>query len=155
MSTGWVVHKFGGTSVANAERYRQVAAIMLAESGEKKVIVVSAMSGVTDDLIEIVALAKARNDAYLTRGDELKARNVETVDALLPQDRRQPLVDTLESDFKDLKELLRGVYLSRTCSDQTLDLISGHGEIWSAQFLNAHLNATGIASSWLDAPSTN
>lgn len=146
-----MVHKFGGTSVANAERYRQVAAIMLAESGEKKAIVVSAMSGVTDDLIEIVALAKTRNDAYLTRADELKARHVETVDALLPQEQRQPLFDTLKSDFKDLKELLRGVYLSRTCSDQTLDLISGHGEIWSAQLLNAHLNVTGIASSWLDA----
>jgi hypothetical protein len=51
----------------------------------------------------------------------------------------------LESDFKDLKELLRGVYLSRTCSDQTLELISGHGEILVAQFLNAHSNAAGLA----------
>jgi aspartokinase/homoserine dehydrogenase 1 len=151
MSSEWVVHKFGGTSVANAERYCQVAAIMLAEEGKKKAIVVSAMGGVTDDLIEIVALAKRRDDAYVARADELKARHVKTVDALLPQEQRQPLFDALESDFKDIKELLRGVYLSRTCSDQTLELISGHGEIWSAQFLNARLNATGITSSCLDA----
>jgi aspartokinase/homoserine dehydrogenase 1 len=151
MSKAWVVHKFGGTSVAKAERFRQVAAILRAEEGKKKAIVVSAMGGVTDDLIEIVALAKTRNDAYLARADELKARHAETVAALLPQEQRQTLLDMLGSDFKDLRELLRGVYLSRTCSDETLELISGHGEIWSAQFLNAHLNAIGIASSWLDA----
>jgi bifunctional aspartokinase / homoserine dehydrogenase 1 len=151
MSTAWVVHKFGGTSLARAERFRQVAAILRAEEAQKKAIVVSAMGGVTDDLIEIVALAKTRNDAYLARVDELKARHAETAAALLPQEQRQPLVDMLETDFKDLRELLRGVYLSRTCSAETIELISGYGEIWSAQLLNAHLNAIGIVSSWLDA----
>jgi aspartokinase/homoserine dehydrogenase 1 len=57
----------------------------------------------------------------------------------------------LESDFKDIKDVLRGIYLSRTCSDRTLEFVSGHGELWSAQILNAHLNDLGIASSWLDA----
>ena len=66
--------------------------------------------------------------------------------------RRQPLIDALESDFKDIKDVPPGVfYLSRTFSDRTLEFISGHGELWSAQVLSAHLNATEIASSWLDA----
>src|SRR5205814_2332432 len=52
---------------------------------------------------------------------------------------------------KDIKDVLRGIYLSRTFSDRTLEFISGYGELWSAQILNAHLNATGIASSWLDS----
>ena len=151
MSSAWVVHKFGGTSLANAERYRQVAAIMCAQEGEKKAVIVSAMHKVTDALIELVDLAKARDDAYLARADVLKARHVETVEALLPPELRQQLFDVLESDFKDIKEVLRGVYLSRTYSDRTLDLIAGHGELWSAQLLNAHLNAMGIASNWLDA----
>jgi aspartokinase/homoserine dehydrogenase 1 len=151
MSSPWVVHKFGGTSLANAERYRQVAAIMCAQEGEKKAVVVSAMHKVTDALIELADLAKARDDAYLARVDALKARHFGAVEALLPADIRQQLFDVLESDFKDIKEVLRGVYLSRTYSDRTLDLIAGHGELWSAQLLNAHLNAMGIASNWLDA----
>ncbi|HCR32587.1 MAG TPA: bifunctional aspartate kinase/homoserine dehydrogenase I, partial [Stenotrophomonas sp.] len=57
-----VVHKFGGTSVANAERYRHVAGLLLARPEPLQVTVVSAMKGVTDALIELAQLA-ARGDA--------------------------------------------------------------------------------------------
>ena len=151
MSSDWVVHKFGGTSVGDAKGYRQVAMILRGEKDEKKAIVVSAMGRVTDALIELVDLAKTRNNAYLCYADALKARHVDVIETLLPSERRQSLIDALESDFKDIKDVLRGVYLSRTYSDRVLEFISGYGELWSAQLLNAHLNATGVASSWLDA----
>ncbi len=151
MSSDWVVHKFGGTSVGDAKGYRQVATILRGEKDEKKAIVVSAMDRVTDALIELVDLAKTRNNAYLCYADALKARHVDVIETLLPSERRQSLIDALESDFKDIKDVLRGVYLSRTYSDRVLEFISGYGELWSAQLLNAHLNATGVASSWLDA----
>ena len=70
--SSWVCHKFGGTSVANAERYRKVAEIMAAEPGDRKAIVVSAMSGVTDKLIELVELAKKQNDLYRPRSKSSK-----------------------------------------------------------------------------------
>ena len=140
-----------GPVLADAGHYRQVAEIMQAEKGEKKVLVVSAMSKVTDALIELVDLARTRNDAYLTRTDALKARHTAAVEALLPSERRQALFAVLESDFKDIKDVLRGVYLSRTCSERTLEFISGHGELWSARLLNDHLSAIGIPSTWLDA----
>ncbi len=151
MSSDWVVHKFGGTSVGDAKGYRQVATILRGEKDEKKAIVVSAMDRVTDALIELVDLAKTRNNAYLCYADALKARHVDVIETLLPSESRQSLIDALESDFKDIKDVLRGVYLSRTYSDRVLEFISGYGELWSAQLLNAHLNATGVASSWLDA----
>jgi aspartokinase/homoserine dehydrogenase 1 len=151
MSSHWVVHKFGGTSVTNAEGYRQVAAILRDGQDEKKAIVVSAMDGVTDALIDLVGLAKTSKEAYLSCADALKGRHVAAIESLLPSERWQPLIDALESDFSDIRDVLRGVYLSRTYSDRTLEFISGHGELWSTQLLNAHLNATGIASSWLDA----
>lgn len=151
MSASWVVHKFGGTSLADAARYRNVGTIMRSQDGAKKAVIVSAMSKMTDALIELVDLAKARDDSYLARTDALKTRQLEAINALLPSELQQPFVALLESDFKDIKEVLRGVYLSRTYSDRTLELISGYGELWSAQLLNAHLNASGIRSSWLDA----
>ena len=62
MNSNWVVHKFGGTSVADAERYRAAAEIVLARApGERTAVVVSAMSGVTNALIQSVELAASNN----------------------------------------------------------------------------------------------
>ncbi|MBA2431444.1 MAG: bifunctional aspartate kinase/homoserine dehydrogenase I [Chthoniobacterales bacterium] len=147
----WLVHKFGGTSLADATRFRRVAAILRAEPGERKAVVVSAMAKVTDALIDVVELARTRDDAYLLRLDELKARHLQTAQALLSPQQQVAFATTLESDGKDITELLRGVYLSRTCSERTLELITGHGELWSAQLLTAHLAAEGVPCSYLDA----
>ena len=59
-----VVHKFGGTSVADAERYRHVAKLLLARDEEVQVTVVSAMKGVTDALIELCELAAANRPEW-------------------------------------------------------------------------------------------
>jgi aspartokinase/homoserine dehydrogenase 1 len=66
MNTAWTVHKFGGTSLANADRYRAACEIILAQtSGKRVAIVVSAMSGVTNALIESVNLAASQDMSYL------------------------------------------------------------------------------------------
>lgn len=150
MNLEWIVHKFGGTSLADAEAYRKVASILEDGGKERKAIVVSAMSGVTDGLIDLVTLARKRMDDYSSRADVLKARHVRTIEELFGVEAQSPLIDLLEADFKDIRDVLRGIYLSRTCSDRTLDFIAGYGELWSAQLLNGYLNARGIGSSWLD-----
>jgi len=62
MTPAWTVHKFGGTSLADAYRYRAAAEIVLSQrSGEPVAVVVSAMSGVTNALIESVNLAAAQH----------------------------------------------------------------------------------------------
>ncbi len=151
--SGWVVHKFGGTSVANADRYKDVFRIITVDLAPRKGVVVSAMSGVTDALIQLVTLAKNRDDTYLAKADSLQEKHFQTIDALLPTDSNliAPLKANIAADFNDIKEVLRGVYLSRTASNQTMELISGHGEIWSAQHLNAYLQSQGVNSTWLDA----
>lgn len=149
----WVVHKFGGTSVANADRYKHVADLIAGEFNQKNktAVVVSAMSKVTDALIEIADLAKAQNSLYLERLEQLKRRHLQTVEALLPMDKQEALATSLLVDFDNLKEVLRGVWHVKSHSEGTLELISGFGEIWSAQFLNAYFNSKGLASAWLDA----
>lgn len=147
----WVVHKFGGTSVANADRYKHVAKLMTDGKPKQVGIVVSAMSKVTDALIELADLAKAQNETYLAKLEALKKRHLETIDELLPADQRSGLQKNVTDDFENLKEILRGVWHVRNHSESTLELISGHGEIWSAQFLNAYLQSLGHKSDWLDA----
>ena len=71
-TSGWVVHKFGGTSVANADRYQDVSKIISEDSAPRKGVVVSAMSGVTDALIALVTGAKNREENYLDRVEALE-----------------------------------------------------------------------------------
>lgn len=150
-TSGWVVHKFGGTSVANADRYKNVAKILANEPGPKKGVVVSAMSGVTDALINLVTAAQKNETDYTTKIDVLKEKHLQAVKDLLPANAQAPLQKILTDDFNMITEVLRGVWHGRTASTQTFEHISGYGEIWSAQLLNAYLQSEGKKSTWLDA----
>jgi bifunctional aspartokinase / homoserine dehydrogenase 1 len=67
-------------SVANADRYRAAAEIVLSrQSGERVAVVVSAMSGITNGLIQAVELAASHDSSYLTRLHEFKNQHVETI----------------------------------------------------------------------------
>ena len=153
MNSKWVVHKFGGTSVADAERYRAAAEIVLARApGERTAVVVSAMSGVTNVLIQSVELAASNNSAYLTKLQELQRRHLDTLAALeLGPLKTGSLREAILSDFHAITEVLRGVWITRLPSERIMEFISGHGEIWSAQILHAYLKARGHSSNWLDA----
>ena len=83
MTSRWIIHKFGGTSVADADRYRAAAEIVLARASDERVgIVVSAMSGVTNALIHSVDLAASRDESYQTKLKDLQTRHLETIDKL-------------------------------------------------------------------------
>ena len=153
MKSDWVVHKFGGTSVANAERYRAAAEIVLvSQPGERVGIVVSAMSGVTNELIKAVELAARRDSAYLTILAGLERRHLQTITELqLNPAQTESLSKTIAFDFDALEEVLRGVWITRLPSERIIEFVSGHGELWSAQLLHAYLEARGHSSSWLDA----
>jgi aspartokinase/homoserine dehydrogenase 1 len=150
-TTRWVVHKFGGTSVAGADRYRGVATLLRAEPPGPQGVVVSAMSKVTDALLDLVARARRRDESYLSALQALLTRHRDTVDALLPPEARAPLHAVLERDGRDLGDVLRGVWLGRSASELTEELVAGYGELWSAQILCAHLRATGDDAAWIDA----
>ena len=150
----WVVHKFGGTSVADAGRYKAVAEILLARraKGERAAVVVSAMSGVTDALLGLVSGAAARDESYAEGLHALRTRHLETAAALgLDPAREKGLAEAVERDFRELEEVLRGVWIARLQSEHIAEFVSGHGELWSAQFLNALFEQKGCPSQWLDA----
>ena len=151
MTPGWIVHKFGGTSVADAERYRAAAEIVLAHAPHERVaVVVSAMSGVTNALIQSVELAASRDESYLTKLHDLQTRHLETIEQLATT-QTAALRETILSDFKAIEEVLRGVWITRIPSERITEFVAGHGELWSAQMLNAYLETNGHSSTWLDA----
>ncbi len=133
---GFVVHKFGGTSLADAERFRRVADIVKAERGDVAVVV-SAMAGVTDALLEACDLAARRDGAYLDKLEELRRRHHAVADALCVPGVK----DVVDKDLADLRDLLRAVRLIGRRSQAIDDLVAGHGELWSAQTLAPLLDA--------------
>src|SRR6185369_12763704 len=154
MSAEWTVHKFGGTSLADADRYRAACEIILSdESGKRVAVVVSAMSGVTNALIESVNLAAAHDESYLQKLQALEARHLETIAALQLRNS-STLSETIHSDFNALKEVLRGVWITRLASERIIEFVSGHGELWSAQLFHAYLESQDHRSTWLDARKT-
>jgi len=153
VNTEWTVHKFGGTSLADAERYRAAGEIILSQpSGERVAVVVSAMSGVTNALIEAVNLAATQDDSYLQKLQTLEARHLDTIAALqLQDDKTSTLNDVIVSGCNAIKEVLRGVWITRLASERIIEFVSGHGELWSAQLMHAYLESRNHRSAWLDA----
>lgn len=152
MAEKWKVHKFGGTSVLDASRYKNVAGILTdLQPPGRKAVVVSAMKGTTDDLLLAADLAGRQNDDYKTCLHKIHERHKREVTALLNEPFRDPLLAVLAADFSELAEILRGVWLVKTASEGILDRVSGMGEVWSAQILNSYLQQQGCKSVWLDA----
>jgi bifunctional aspartokinase / homoserine dehydrogenase 1 len=147
----WVVHKFGGTSVANADRYRNAARIVGVEPGARKAVVVSAMSGVTDALLSLVGRARRRDGTYLEALEALRQKHFDAARQLLPETEAARLEAVFRADARDLADILRAVWLGRSASELTEELVSGYGEVWSAQLLHAHLRAEGVDCAWIDA----
>lgn len=153
MISKWIVHKFGGTSLANAERYRAAAEIVLAQPPRERVaVVVSAMSGVTNALIQTVQLAAKQDISYLSQLQALKNQHLEAVGGLqLVDPQSNSLQQTITSEFSALEEVLRGVWITRLASERIVEFVAGHGELWSAQLLHAYFQSRGHSSTWLDA----
>lgn len=141
-------HKFGGSSLASAERIAKVAEIILGRS-ERQVVVVSAMQGVTDALIGLVQTA-ARSGAWQASLKAIADRHLETARTLLGASA-EATVAWLDKELHALDELLRAQALVGAVSNDLLELVSGLGEVWSSRLLHALLLAKGARSSWLDA----
>lgn len=145
-----IIHKFGGSSLANAARFIEVAEILSRTPGTMAVVV-SAIGGVTNDLSACVSAAAARDPSYPERLAALRAVHVTTARELLSAAEAASLIDMFESDFEELSDVLRAAWLLREASRGTFDMAMGYGEIWSAQLLDSLLRQIGLASVWLNA----
>lgn len=149
-SRPWVTHKFGGTSVADAARYKHVATL-LNDDSHRLAVVVSAMSKVTDGLIELTELARKRDEAYKTKLSAMQEKHFAAVDGLLPASAGETLKQAITKDIESIAEILKSIWHLQSVSEQMIEFVSGHGEVWSAQLLNAYFQSLGEKTTWLDA----
>ncbi|WP_081930549.1 bifunctional aspartate kinase/homoserine dehydrogenase I [Lysobacter antibioticus] len=139
-------HKFGGSSLADAGRYR-VAAGLLDDGAAQRVVVVSAMQGVTDALVALVADARAGQN-WVPAWSELRQRHLDTADALDGQHRHGAHA-AIETDFDGLRAALEAL---ATASDGAYaDALPGLGEVLSSYLMHAALGSDGAGWTRLDA----
>ena len=153
MGKYWNFHKFGGSSLADAECFRRVAGLMFAESGERTGVVVSAMGGMTDALLELVSLAEADEASFNAGIDALGERYAAAAKALLTGDALVQVLDAWAADADDVRDVLKAIALVRSAPARSRDVVAGYGEIWSARLLAAVLAEADPArgGTWVDA----
>lgn len=145
-----VAHKFGGSSLASAERIAHVCALLAARPNEQQVIVVSAMQRVTDHLIELARQAAAADPGWMASHAALVQRHRDVADALLGANA-DAAWRALQPTLDNAHNLLRGIELLGLVPEPVLALLSGLGEVLSATLLTHLLRAQGRPAQLLDA----
>jgi aspartokinase/homoserine dehydrogenase 1 len=151
VSTRWVAHKFGGTSLADADAYRAVTAIIESSGHLRQAVVVSAAAGMTDGLIELVSRAGRRDASAEELADRLRDRQITLIEDLLGDAPPHDLVARIDKDFADIKDVLRASSVMAVALDNAIGAVAGFGEVWSARLLATRLATSGVPAAMLDA----
>ncbi len=153
-ASDWIVHKFGGSSVADADCFRRVADILESQEPGRLGVVLSACRGVTDMLLGLVTLAESQDASYVAKLADLRVRHVTIAEALLDRESAARFVAQLDAELGDIEGILNSVRLIRAAAENIRDLIAGFGEIWSTRLFSEFLRERGKRPGevrWLDA----
>jgi aspartate kinase len=126
-----LVVKFGGTSISSDKKIRDVSNYLHSLSKKNQIVAVcSAVSGVTDDLIEISKLIQKGNKEQANKLIKkiIQKHNQLAKDSIKKSQNRKKLLDKLNSDFTELEELLHGMILLGEVTPRSLDYLISFGE---------------------------
>lgn len=152
----WIVHKFGGSSIKDQKCIIHVADLILSLSQQFKekhmIIVLSAIGGITDKLIQLLDQAASRDTQFTSNMENLMEFHVELINSLIPESlNKETLIESLNQDFKDLNYIIQSVQITGSYGEQIYDLVSGYGELWSTKIMTLLLEIKGLHPLWLDS----
>ncbi|MEZ0609895.1 bifunctional aspartate kinase/homoserine dehydrogenase I [Fibrella sp. WM1] len=147
------VLKFGGTSVGSVESIRQVIRIVESHRQQSNpiAVVLSAMGGVTNQLIEIGRMATNGQLDYMELVRRIEDRHFNVIKALIPIKEQSKVFATVRGTINELEDLLRGVSLIRELTPRTMDLIMSFGERLSNLVVAECVKAGGTPATFCDA----
>ena len=149
----WKIHKFGGSSLADADCFTRVAGLMIERPGDRIGVVVSAMGGMTNALLDLASQAERDDGAYEAGLNAIGDRYAETAKALLDGEPLVQVLDAWGQDAQDIRDVLKAIALVRSAPQRSRDVVAGYGEIWSARLLAALVGrlAPERGGTWVDA----
>src|ERR1700722_2060874 len=146
------VLKFGGSSVANAENINKVITIVRqALQKDRIMLVVSALGGITDMLIQAGLKAAAGDESYKQTLQEIEHRHLETVKSLLPLTGQSAILSAVKTRCNEMEDICSGVFLLGELSPRTQDKIVSYGEILSSLIVAARFTTLNTPHEWKDA----
>ncbi|WP_114782567.1 aspartate kinase [Botryobacter ruber] len=147
-----LVLKFGGTSVANANAIMQMASVIRDKNYPgKMVVVVSAMSGVTDMLIKCFQKAEAHDDSYQDLIQELEKKHMEAIEQLIPMNIQIDIKGRIKLRFRELEDVCKGVFLLDEISDSIKARVMAYGELLSSAIVSEAFQYNGLPNKLIDS----
>jgi len=146
------VLKFGGSSVGSADAISKVIAIVTESCKQEPVIVVvSAMSGVTDQLLMLAQSAAQGNEAYKTIIQNIEQKHLDDVRALLPIQQQAATLSLVKQLLNELESNCEGLFMLKELSMRMQDKVISYGEILSSKIISAAFEAKGLKQQWVDS----
>lgn len=146
------VLKFGGSSVANAESIEKVVSIVVQRiKDERTVLVVSALGGITDLLLNSGMIAASGDAKYKSSLKSIRTRHEEIIEALIPQSFQSEIGASVQKELDDLEDIYHGIFLLKEFSPITKDRIAGYGELLSSLIIAQKFASIGVDAEWKDA----
>ena len=133
------VLKFGGTSVGTAQGLAHVRHIVetSAQGADTTIIVVSALSGITDQLIATAQTAARGDESYRDSVAAMKLRHHQIIRQVIAPEQQPPLSEHIDRLFYELSSILHGAYLIQELTPKTADTIVAYGERLSSLICTA------------------
>ena len=139
------VLKFGGTSVGSSENINKVIQIVgHASENQSVVVVVSAVGGITDKLMNASSKAISKDLDYKSDFNKLKKQHIDIIEGLLSGDSLESTKDIILEKLLELEKLLDGIYLINELSPQTTDKLLSFGELMSSLIIFEAMQQKGL-----------
>lgn len=146
------VLKFGGTSVAHSQNILLVEKIVKSESLKNKVVViVSALHGVTDQLIKAAEYASVKDENYIQAVQNLEEKHISLVKELFPIAEQSSWLSFVKKHFNDIEDLCNGIAVLGELTDRIKDKIASYGEFLSSKIIAARLQLEGLDCVWMNS----
>lgn len=145
------VLKFGGTSVANAKNINLVKNIVANTGAEKMAVVVSALGGITDLLLNAAYLASQQSEGYKSVLLDIEERHLNTVKELININAQSKVLSKVKSELNTLETLVEGAYLIGEITPKLSDKIVSFGELLSSNIISEFFAQEGLDAQYVDS----
>jgi len=146
------VLKFGGSSVASAENIKQVITIVKEKiKADSTIVVVSALGGITDLLLNSCVEAAEGNEDYKIKLQEIENRHLDAVRALIPITNQSSVLSFVKTQCNEMEDICNGIFLLKEVSARTKDRMASYGELLSSKIIATAFQSDSISTQWIDS----
>ncbi len=139
--------------MANANNIKRVIEIVRSKDALKqKIVVVSALGGITDLLLTCAKTASEGNQAYVETCNEITSKHISLIHELIP-DVQDQCMQTVTSALEELKKIMHGISMIGELTTKTQDRVASVGEWLSSMIIAEAFKVSGVDATWVDARS--